>query len=195
MACCLTAPSCHMNQSWLTMNEVLWYSFLGNVYLNIQNINPQVVFEIYTFEIPAIFVANESNSVGLRAVEHIEPSQCIKNLKANVSWPWSPGLCSLSRQRVVPCRRTARATLTRLRATWATRATELTTRTPPHMDKPTPAPPRATTTHTIETHNSYSFKGNQFYAINCCVVESGNIFDHRGRVQKLHWRKLNYNNH
>ena len=34
-------------------HEILWHSFQGNVYLNTEYINPQVVFEIYTVEITA----------------------------------------------------------------------------------------------------------------------------------------------
>ena len=39
MACCLTAPNHYPNQCWLTINEILWHSFQGNVYLNAQSIN------------------------------------------------------------------------------------------------------------------------------------------------------------
>ena len=31
----------------------VWYSFLGNVYLNIQATNTQIVFKTYAFEITA----------------------------------------------------------------------------------------------------------------------------------------------
>ena len=48
-------PSHYVNQYWLTIDEILWHSFLGNVYLNTQYINLQVEFEIYTFEITNIF--------------------------------------------------------------------------------------------------------------------------------------------
>ena len=53
MACCQRAPSHYLNQRWLTINEIFWHSFQVNFYLNTQDINPQVVFEIYTFEITA----------------------------------------------------------------------------------------------------------------------------------------------
>ena len=33
--------------------EILWHSFQGNVYLITQDINSQVVFEMYTFKISA----------------------------------------------------------------------------------------------------------------------------------------------
>ena len=45
MACCLMAPSHYLNQCWLKINEILQHPFQGNVYLNTQNINPQVVLE------------------------------------------------------------------------------------------------------------------------------------------------------
>ena len=54
MAGCLTAPSHYLNQCWLTINEILWHSFQGNIYLNTQDINPQVVFKIHTSEFTAI---------------------------------------------------------------------------------------------------------------------------------------------
>ena len=50
MACCLTGPSHYLNQSWLSINEILRNTIQGNVYLNIQDINTQVVFEICTLE-------------------------------------------------------------------------------------------------------------------------------------------------
>ena len=53
MAYCLIAPSHYLNQCWLTIKEILWHPFHGNVYLNTQVINPKVMFEIYTFEITA----------------------------------------------------------------------------------------------------------------------------------------------
>ena len=43
MACCLSAPSQYLHQCWLTISEILWHSFQGNVYFNTQDINPQVV--------------------------------------------------------------------------------------------------------------------------------------------------------
>ena len=36
MACCLAKPSHYLNQYWLIINEVLWQSFQGNAYMNIQ---------------------------------------------------------------------------------------------------------------------------------------------------------------
>ena len=54
MACCLTAPIHYLNQCWRAINEILWHSLQGNKYTNIQDINPKVVFEIYTVEILAI---------------------------------------------------------------------------------------------------------------------------------------------
>ena len=46
--------SLNLNQYWITINKVLMHWFQGNVYLNIQDINPEVVFEIYTPEIAAV---------------------------------------------------------------------------------------------------------------------------------------------
>ena len=34
------------------MNEIPWHSLIVNVYLNAEDINPQVLFEIYIIEIP-----------------------------------------------------------------------------------------------------------------------------------------------
>ena len=61
LAYCLTAPSHYLNQCWLTINKVLWHLFqaTSNVFLYprfisyTHDINPQVVFEIYTFKITA----------------------------------------------------------------------------------------------------------------------------------------------
>ena len=36
MACCLKGPRHYMKQCWLTINEVLWHSFVGNIDLNIE---------------------------------------------------------------------------------------------------------------------------------------------------------------
>ena len=47
------APSHYLNQYWLSVNKVLWRSFQCNDYLNTQNINIQVLFEIFTFKIIA----------------------------------------------------------------------------------------------------------------------------------------------
>ena len=41
----------YLNQCWLTINEVLWHSFQGDVYLHTQRIISQVLFEMYIFEI------------------------------------------------------------------------------------------------------------------------------------------------
>ena len=40
----------YLNQRWLIINDILWYSFKWNIYLNVQDINPQVVFEIFIFK-------------------------------------------------------------------------------------------------------------------------------------------------
>ena len=53
MVCCLTAPSHYLNQVSLSIIVIIWHSFLGNVFLNTNDINPKVVFEIYTFGIRA----------------------------------------------------------------------------------------------------------------------------------------------
>ena len=46
MACCLTATSHFRNICWLTINEIPWHWFQGNVYLNIKDIKAHDVFEI-----------------------------------------------------------------------------------------------------------------------------------------------------
>ena len=43
----------YLNQYWLIINEILSHAFQGDVHLNIQDINPHFMFEIYTFEISA----------------------------------------------------------------------------------------------------------------------------------------------
>ena len=49
MACCLTAPSHYLNQCWHVINEVLWHSFQGHVYLNTQDSNPHVAWTLHIF--------------------------------------------------------------------------------------------------------------------------------------------------
>ena len=49
MAWCLTAPSHYMNQCWLFINMA--NSRVMLTWIDTQNINPQVAYEIYTFEI------------------------------------------------------------------------------------------------------------------------------------------------
>ena len=40
MACCLTAPSHHLNQHWLIINEVLWFTLIDQVdYNELENYN------------------------------------------------------------------------------------------------------------------------------------------------------------
>ena len=41
----------HQSITWTNVN--IWHSFHDNIYLNTQDINSHVVFESYTFEIPA----------------------------------------------------------------------------------------------------------------------------------------------
>ena len=53
------APSHYLNKCWLSFNMVLCLSFQCNVYFNTQDINPQVVFIIYTFEITATFLRRQ----------------------------------------------------------------------------------------------------------------------------------------
>ena len=53
MVCCLIAPNHYLNQCWLHLIEILCHSFHGNIYFNTQDINPQDLFEIYTFKIGA----------------------------------------------------------------------------------------------------------------------------------------------
>ena len=54
MSCCLTAPSHYLNQCWLAINKIHWHSFQGDIWLNTQDIDPQVIFQIYTFKITAM---------------------------------------------------------------------------------------------------------------------------------------------
>ena len=50
---------CHyLNQFWLIISKVVWYSTYGNVTGNAQDINWWNVFQIYTFEITAIFTGD-----------------------------------------------------------------------------------------------------------------------------------------
>ena len=51
MAWCLLAPSHYLHQCWLTINQITWHLFQSNIYLNIQDINPQAVFAIHRLEI------------------------------------------------------------------------------------------------------------------------------------------------
>ena len=50
MACCLTAPSHYLNQCWLHMNEVLWYSHESNFTANAQATILYLEFENYTLK-------------------------------------------------------------------------------------------------------------------------------------------------
>ena len=51
----LTAPSLYLNQCWLTINTIFWHSY---IYIY-QFINPEVAFEIYTFEISATSLSGQ----------------------------------------------------------------------------------------------------------------------------------------
>ena len=51
MACCLMAPSHHLNQCWLIMNLVLWHPPENNFIGISQNINLKNEFETYNFKI------------------------------------------------------------------------------------------------------------------------------------------------
>ena len=53
MCCCLTAPNHYLNKYWFIINKIIWYSFQGDAHLNMQDINHQVVLEMYTFRITA----------------------------------------------------------------------------------------------------------------------------------------------
>ena len=54
MAFRLTAPSHYLYQCWLTIAEILWHIFHGNVYLNTQNTNPVLCFKfVNMFKITA----------------------------------------------------------------------------------------------------------------------------------------------
>ena len=45
MAWCLMAPSHYLTQCWLTMKEIIWYLFEGNVNLKTEDTNLQVAFK------------------------------------------------------------------------------------------------------------------------------------------------------
>ena len=47
MVCCLTAPSHFLSQSWLIINEILWFSPEGNFTGKAQDIYPWYEFENY----------------------------------------------------------------------------------------------------------------------------------------------------
>ena len=53
MACCLMAPSHYLNQCWLIINGVLWYSPYNNFTGSTWDISSWYEFEIYNFEIMA----------------------------------------------------------------------------------------------------------------------------------------------
>ena len=53
MACCLTAPSHYLNQCWLIISEVLWYSHENRFTVKAQEIYPWYEFENYLFKITA----------------------------------------------------------------------------------------------------------------------------------------------
>ena len=62
MACCLRAPSHYLNQCWCIITVVLWHSPKSNFTRNAHELNPQHVFEDYTFELlPYLPGANELN--------------------------------------------------------------------------------------------------------------------------------------
>ena len=50
---CLTPPSYYLNPCWFTVEELLWHTFHGNIYMNTQDINLKVTLEIYILEIRA----------------------------------------------------------------------------------------------------------------------------------------------
>ena len=93
MACCLTAPSHYLTPYWLAINKVLWYSFQGNVYWNTQDTNPQVVFEIDSFEITAI-----SPQLALRRWPNVGPTSTLtlgQRRLTNVGPTW---ICQLAQR-------------------------------------------------------------------------------------------------
>ena len=53
MACCLTASSHYLNQCWLIINGVLWYSPYNNFTSSAWDISSWYEFENYNFEIMA----------------------------------------------------------------------------------------------------------------------------------------------
>ena len=53
LICWLAAPKQYLNRCWLTIKQVLCHSFQRNSCLNIQDVNPQDVFDIITIKITA----------------------------------------------------------------------------------------------------------------------------------------------
>ena len=53
MACCLKAPSHYLNQCWLIINGILWYSPCNNFTSSAWDISTWYEFENYNFEITA----------------------------------------------------------------------------------------------------------------------------------------------
>ena len=51
MACCLTAPSHYLNQCWLIISKVLWYSSEGIIMRRSEDTNQQKKFENYILRI------------------------------------------------------------------------------------------------------------------------------------------------
>ena len=59
MVCCLTAPSHYMNQCWLIISEILWHSTQTIFEKNVEDINRQITFEMYTCKITSKFLRRQ----------------------------------------------------------------------------------------------------------------------------------------
>ena len=86
MACCLTAPSHYLIQSWYIISEVLWHSPESSFTGNVQDISQWKVFEIYHLK----FQANFSGAKELMFMIWIEIFYAV-----GTSWVLNNKLCIL----------------------------------------------------------------------------------------------------
>ena len=87
MACCLTAPSHHLNQCWMIISEVQWHSYQGNFTRDASTMNHWNPFENYTSKISFKFPRGQWVKLWLRtlATENL-PAQQVKPV-------WLHALC------------------------------------------------------------------------------------------------------
>ena len=81
MACCLTAPSHHLNQCWLSMREVLWHSEESDFAVSAEATFLYKEFENHTFRI----TATSLNSQWTKSWEHVHEHWCQWICQINVS--------------------------------------------------------------------------------------------------------------
>ena len=99
LAWCLMAQSHFLNQSWLTTNEILWYSPEGNFTGNAKDISPWYEFEKYWFKITVSSPRRQWVHYGNITILHQAISVlawCISVIKIIICcriWSWSPMLC------------------------------------------------------------------------------------------------------